>query len=162
ARQEIGLVGAGHQLLGKEAAVQENRGFEAVFHRRKYHSEGRPHADAHIADLAAVDVGTRLQVVERPTDVLRLLDQNLAAHRAYGRIVARWPFVGALVHRVQYGATALDHIIDKLHVAQRLAVRAVQHSGAGKKHDRLIRRFYLGRQEQISRNAFVAVSRVEG
>ena len=79
ARSEVDLIQArGRMFVLEESTIQKDDRLQTAFERRQDHPVGRALADAQITKPRGVDVGPLFQVVDRPSEILRPVDDQLA------------------------------------------------------------------------------------
>src|ERR671922_2704159 len=89
----------------KITAVEKDEGFQAAFESCQHHPVGGAHAHTEVPDSLFVDVGTRLEIVNRASEILRPRDELLTDE---GRPRKRWIARTPLVHVLPSGSAARD------------------------------------------------------
>ena len=154
--QRIYLLG---RAYSEQSATEKHRRLQAGLDRTDHDPDHGAEADAVIPDPLAVEILSRLDVVDDPPEILDAGDCDVPKRvRTSLRGAA---FVGALVNRKDEGPSATD---DELDIGQvQLPARAEQGRVTPRKiDDGLIRRRRRLREIQVRDHALLAVGRVEG
>ena len=156
ARREVDRVVLREARPHRQPARPEDCRLESPIDREHDRRDGGAHADAEVRQPIAGDVRPCSQVVDRSTDVLHLLNHEVAQRTWPGQWRLQPTLVRALVHREQKGAPRLH---EKAQVRHLGLLERVEDEPAGMREvdDRLIGRPHVPGKEQVRRDALPAV-----
>ena len=128
----------GGNFSEQKSSIQENCGAKFVLQQRcQNHALRRSEADAHIRQLLRIDVRSCAEVLDRATQIIELLANQLVGQRPGLDPVS---LVCALIDRIHYRSTALYDVVEELHVTECVAVRDIEDTCTGEKQHSFIRR----------------------
>jgi hypothetical protein len=116
ARGEVDRLDIWHRSLRVESGDDEYRRFESRLDSKKHRRHGATPTYTHVGEAIAIDIGARLQIVDRAAHIFGPRDDVFAKAVGLARIVVRHlvsALVRALVDWENDGSPALEHVVEQ-------------------------------------------------